>query len=75
MTRKNLKWHIGGRLLDVADLDLLSALTRDDCAVIIPGRSKADPFALFFGDKPIYLPFEPDDITNAAMWLLSLIHI
>ena len=58
--------------MDVVTAAILAALTRADCAVIIPGRTKADPFSLFFGDKPIYLPFEPDDITNAAMWLRTL---
>ena len=72
MTRRNLKWHINGRLVDVVTPAMLAALTRADCAVIIPGRTKADPFSLFFGDKPIYLPFEQSDITNAAMWLRTL---
>ena len=72
MTRRNLKWYINGRLMDIVTPAMLAAMTRADCAVIIPGRTKADPFSLFFGDKPIYLPFEPNDITNAAMWLRTM---
>ena len=43
-----------------------------DAAIIIPGCTKAGPFAVMFGDKPIYLPFHPTDPCNAAACLARL---
>ena len=38
---------------------MLRALGPGDAAVLIPGCTKADPFAIMFGDKPMYLEFDP----------------
>ena len=43
-----------------------------DCAVVHPATSKADPFALTFGDRPIWLPYIAGDILNAAANLAEL---
>ena len=40
--------------------------------MLIPGCSESDPFALFFGSSPMYLPYTPDDNTNAAAALRDL---
>ena len=49
----------------------LRALRPGDCAVFLPGGSKADFAALEFGTRPVYLPFV-DTITNAARNLALL---
>ena len=74
MSLDNLYWHLGAaggcanfvKSPTPADLRRLAP---GDSAVLRPGCTKADPFALEFGDKPIYLPWDPGDITNAAAWL------
>ena len=33
---------------------------------------KNDPFAIFFGNHPIWLPFDASDPYNAAFWLADL---
>ena len=43
-----------------------------DCTILLPGCTKSDPFALHFGDRPIYLPYLPDDPTNAVNRLQQL---
>ena len=74
MSLDNLYWHLGAaggcanfvKSPTPADLRRLAP---GDSAVLRPGCTKADPFALEFGDKPIYLPWDAGDITNAAAWL------
>ena len=72
MSRANLRWRIGGVIYANVTRELLARLARGDAAVLIPGCSKNDPFALFFGSSPMYLPYAPDDNTNAAAALRDL---
>ena len=72
MTRANLKWRISGSTYSSPLPIALRDLQRGDCAIIVPGCTKSDPFALHFGDKPMYLPYLPNDPTNAAARLASL---
>ena len=72
MSRANLKWRIGGVVYAEAAREDLARLAPGDAAVLIPGCSKADPFALHFGSSPMYLPYAHDDNTNAASALRDL---
>lgn len=72
MSRSNLKWRIRGVNYDNPLPVALRDIQRGDCAVLIPGCTKSDPFALHFGDRPMYLPYLPDDPTNAAARLAQL---
>ena len=72
MTRRNLKWRIRGVTYDSPPAVALRDLRVGDCAILLPGCTKSDPFALHFGDRPMYLPFLPDDPTNAAFRLQQL---
>ena len=72
MTRRNLKWRISGVTYDSPPAVALRDLRVGDCAILLPGCTKSDPFALHFGDRPMYLPFLPDDPTNAAFRLQQL---
>lgn len=72
MSKLNLKWFIGGVIVDCPDPAMLRALRPGDAAVLIPGCTKADPFAIMFGDKPMYLEFDPADANNAARNLRDL---
>jgi len=72
MSKWNLKWFIDGDIVDCPTPEQLRNLGPGDAAIIIPGCTKADPFAVMFGDKPIYLPFHPTDPCNAAARLARL---
>ena len=72
MSKLNIKWFINGVVIDAPDAAALRALRPGDAAVIIPGCTKADPFAIMFGDKPMYLEFDPTDRNNAALNLRDL---
>ena len=72
MSRANLRWRIGGVVYANVSRELLARLAPGDAAVLIPGCSKNDPFALFFGSSPMYLPHAADDDTNAAAALREL---
>ena len=64
-TRANIQWYVGGRHYAELSPAQLRALKPGDCAVFLPGGSKADFAALEFGTRPVYLPFV-DNIINAA---------
>ena len=72
ISRANLRWRIGGVVYANITRELLARLAPGDAAILIPGCSKNDPFALFFGSSPMYLPYAPDDSTNAAAALRDL---
>ena len=72
MSRANLRWRICGVIYANVTRELLARLALGDAAVLIPGCSKSDPFALFVGSSPMYLPYAPDDNTNAAAALRDL---
>ena len=50
----------------------LRSLRPGDCAVITPVPVKNGPFAEFFGNHPIWLPYDSADPFNAACWLADL---
>ena len=72
MSKLDIKWFINGVIVGAPDATALRALAPGDAAVIIPGCTKADPFAIMFGDKPMYLVFDPTDRNNAALNLRDL---
>ena len=72
MARCNLKWYINGEVVDCPTLAQLRLLKASDAAIIISGCTKADPFSVMFGEKPIYLLFDAGDVCNAAWRLREL---
>ena len=72
IARSSLKWRIKGRVVSEPTLDQLHALQRGDFAMVVPPPSKADQFGVFFGGRPLYFPFVPNSITNAAHALAQL---
>ena len=72
MSKWNLRWFINGEIVDCPTPEELRNFGPGDAAIIIPSCTKADPFAVMFGDKPIYLPFHPTDPCNAAARLARL---
>ena len=72
MTRWNLKWYINGEIVDCPALAQLRSLKAGDAAIIIPSCTKADPFSVVFGGKPIYLLFGAGEVCNAAWRLREL---
>ena len=71
-SRGHLSWRYRGQLrTHLADGELRS-LRPGDCAVITPAPVKNDPFAEFFGNHPIWLPYDSADPFNAACWLADL---
>ena len=74
MTRRNLKWRISGVKFayESPPAVALGDLRAGDCAILIPGCTKSDPFALHFGDRPMCTPNLPGDPTNAAFRLQQL---
>ena len=72
MSKLNIKWFINGVIADAPDATALRALVPGDAAVVVSGCTKADPFAIMFGDKPMYPEFDPTDRNNAALNLRDL---
>jgi hypothetical protein len=73
LSRSSLLWYIDGVLhADPPVALLLSLAPGRDYAVVKPPRSKADQDGTKFGALPIYLPFDPNDPGNAALWLQRL---
>ena len=77
MAKDNLSWYLDdgrgvGVYRHVAELPPAHALVDNECAVLRPAASKADPTAEHFGNQPIYLPVVRDDMNNAALALAAL---
>lgn len=73
LLRASVLWLIDGELHSDPSLELLLRMVPGrDFAIIKPPRSKADQDGTKFGALPIYLPFDPSDSANAAVWLLRL---
>ena len=72
MRRSNLRWKLRNKLYADPPHELLADLQPGDCAVLAPASSKNDPTGTTFGDRPMHLPFVPNDITNAAAWYARL---
>ena len=66
MRRSNLRWRLRGRDYFDPPRELLRDLQPGDEAIVIPAACKNDATGGTFGDKPMHLPFIPDDATNAA---------
>ena len=61
-----------GQLRQSLTPDELRNLRPGDCAIITPVPCKNDPFTEFFGNHPIWLPFDAHGPFNAARWLADL---
>lgn len=72
ISRASLSWRIGGVIVVAPTMEQLNSLTRGDFAILVPPPSKADPFGVYFGGRPLYLPYVPDSVTNAAAALARL---
>lgn len=68
----NVKWRIGG--VDYARLTpaLYARLCEGDVMIVRPPPSKADPFGLRWGAKPIFLPYSSSAPICAARELAAL---
>ena len=71
-SRGHLAWRYRGELKRHLTQAELRSLSAGDCAVLTPVPVKNDPFAEFFGNHPIWLPYDANDPFNAAKWLADL---
>jgi len=55
-SRAPLTWRLNGIVVAAPSTEQLRGLTTGDAAIFTPPPSKADPFGLHFGNKPIWLP-------------------
>ena len=62
----HLTWLFKGEMRDYLSPAELMSLSEGDYAIITPPPSKADPFGMRWGSKPISLPFSPTDQICAA---------
>ena len=66
-SRGHLSWRYRGQMrTHLADGELRS-LRPGDCAVITPVPVKNDPFAEFFGNHPIWLPYDSADSLQCGL--------
>jgi hypothetical protein len=72
VSRASLKWRIGGVFIAAPTTEQLNSLTAGDFAILTPPPSKSDPFGVFFGGRPIYLPYVTGCVINAAAALARL---
>ena len=72
ISRASVKWRIGGVVFADPDAETLAMLSLGDVLIVVPPPSKSDPFGVYFGGRPLYLPYEPDNSINAAKALKSL---
>ena len=70
-SRANLAYILRGELVLSPTAEQLRSLGPGDCARLRPAPSKADPWALVFGNALIYLPYL-DDPLNAAKSLADM---
>ena len=70
--RAHLSWRFRGVIKQALTILELRSLRPGDCAILTPVPVKNDPFAIFFGNHPIWLPFDASDPYNAAFWLADL---
>ena len=63
---------VGGAIKAALAIPELRSLRPGDCAILTPVPVKNDPFAIFFGNHPIWLPFDAGDPYNTAFWLADL---
>ena len=72
LTRASVLWRIGGATVHSPTESQLRSLQEGDMVIIIPPRSKCDPFGLEWGQHPIYLRFHPSKPICAARALRDL---
>ena len=72
LTRASIMWRIGGVTVHSPTESQLRSLQEGDMVIIIPPRSKCDPFGLEWGQHPIYLRFHPSRSICAARALRDL---
>jgi hypothetical protein len=60
-SRGHLSWRVRGQLRCALTPDELNNLRPGDRAIITPVPCKNDPFSEFFGNHPIWLPFDAHD--------------
>jgi len=70
--RAHLSWRFRGVIKQALTINELRSLRPGDCAILTPVPVKNDPFTIFFGNHPIWLPFDASDPYNAAFWLADL---
>jgi hypothetical protein len=71
-SRAHLSWRFRGVIKQALTILELRSLRPGDCAILTPVPVKNDPFAIFFGNHPIWLPYDASDPYNAAFWLADL---
>ena len=57
LTMANVRWMIGGRVVDAPTAQQLAAMVDGDYALLRPPPSKADQFSLHWGASTIYLKY------------------
>lgn len=68
----NIKWQVGGRTYAALTPALYRQLSEGDIMIIRPPPSKADPFGLRWGVRPIYLPYSATAPICAARAIAEL---
>ena len=69
----HLKWLVNGGHPQGATTQLLQSMVPGrDFAVLYPNAAKADPFAMHWGNKPIFMLYDPTEDINAATALRKL---
>jgi hypothetical protein len=68
----NLKWMINGDIQEATPQLLRTMVPNRDYAVIYPTCAKADPFSQCWGNKPIFMLYNPAERINAATALRRL---
>jgi len=72
LSRASLRWLIRGIMRLAPSVEELRALAPGDYAVLVPPPSKADQFGVYFGNRPLWLPFVTGCIRNAAAALARI---
>jgi hypothetical protein len=73
LSQASVLWLIDGTFYNgPSAVQLRSLVPGREFMLIRPPRSKADRDGTKFGALPIYLPFDPADVANAAHWIQRL---
>ena len=72
LSRASLRWLIRGIMRLAPSVAELQALALGDYAVLVPPPSKADQFGVYFGSRPLWLPFVAGCVRNAAAALARI---
>ena len=66
ISEASVSWVIQGDHIAWANASQLRSLSEGDYLMVRPPPSKADPFALVWGNRPIFVPFRAHEPINAA---------